>query len=148
MDVNSASDNYIRASIGLDYTFKGTLYTFIEYHFNGAGTVNPNNYIDNLNQPAYSKGGVYLFGVHYLSPGMSYQLTPLINIGGQVLYNLSDKSAALIPQLSYNIAEDLHLSIGGLLSIGKSPINDELFNLQSEFGSYPNLFFSSFQLYY
>ena len=148
MDVNSASDNYIRASIGLDYTFKGTLYTFIEYHFNGAGTVNPNNYIDNLNQPAYSKGGVYLFGVHYLSPGMSYQLTPLINIGGQVLYNLSDKSAALIPQLSYNIAEDLHLSIGGLLSIGKSPINDKLFNLQSEFGSYPNLFFSSFQLYY
>ena len=89
-----------------------------------------------------------MFGVHYLSPGISYQLTPLINIGSQVLFNLSDMSATFIPQLSYNVAEDLHLSIGGLLSIGKSPIDDELFVLQSEFASYPNLFFSSFQLYF
>lgn len=148
MDMNSPSDNYLRSSIGLDYSFNGKLFTFIEYHFNGAGTVNPDDYIDNLNQPAYMQGGVYLFGIHYLSPGISYQLTPLINIGGQVLFNLSDMSATFIPQLSYNVAEDLHLSIGGLLSIGKSPIDDEQFVLQSEFGSYPNLFFSSFQLYY
>ena len=148
MDMNSPSDNYLRSSIGLDYIFNGKLFTFIEYHFNGAGTVNPDDYIDNLNQPAYMQGGVYLFGIHYLSPGISYQLTPLMNIGGQVIFNLSDKSATFIPQLSYNVAEDLHLSIGGLLSIGKSPIDDEQFVLQSEFGSYPNLFFSSFQLYY
>lgn len=147
-DVNSTSNNYLRTSIGLDYIFNGTLFTFIEYHFNGAGTVNPDDYIYNLDQPAYLKGGVYLFGVHYLSPGVSYQLTPLINIGGQVLFNLFDKSAAFTPQISYNIAEDLHLSIGGLISIGKSPIDEDLFDLQSEFGSYPNLFFSSFQLYY
>lgn len=148
MDMNSPSDNYLRSSIGLDYSFNGKLFTFIEYHLNGAGTVNPEDYIDNLNQPAYLQGGVYLFGVHYLSPGISYQLTPLMNIGGQVIFNLSDKSATFIPQLSYNVAEDLHLSIGGLLSTGKSPIDDEQFVLQSEFGSYPNLFFSSFQLYF
>ena len=148
MDMNSPSDNYLRSSIGLDYSFNGKLFTFIEYHFNGAGTVNHDDYIDNLNQPAYMQGGVYLFGIHYLTPGISYQLTPLIIIGGQVLFNLSDMSATFIPQLSYNVAEDLHLSIGGLLSIGKSPIDDEQFVLQSEFGSYPNLFFSSFQLYF
>ena len=148
MDMNSPSDNYLRSSIGLDYSFNGKLFTFIEYHLNGAGTVNPEDYIDNLNQPAYLQGGVYLFGVHYLSPGISYQLTPLMNIGGQAIFNLSDKSATFIPQLSYNVAEDLHLSIGGLLSIGKSPIGDKQFVLQSEFGSYPNLFFSSFQLYF
>lgn len=148
IDMNSASDNYLRSSIGLDYSFYSSVFTFIEYHYNGAGTLNPENYIDNLNQPAYMVGGVYLFGVHYLSPGISYQLTPLINIGGQVSFNLSDMSATFIPQLSYNVAEDLHLSIGGLLSIGKSPIDDEQFILQSEFGSYPNLFFSSFHLYF
>lgn len=147
MDVYSASDNYLRTSIGLDYSFNGSLFTFIEYHFNGAGTENPLDYIDNLNQPAYMVGGVYLFGIHYISPGISYQLTPLINIGGQILFNLSDKSATFIPQVSYNIVEDLHLSVGGLLSMGKRPIENQ-FDLQSEFGSYPNLFFSSFQLYY
>ena len=147
MDMNSASDNYLRSSIGLDYSFNGSLFTFIEYHFNGAGSMNPDDYIDNLNQPAYMQGGVYLFGIHYFSPGISYQLTPLINIGGQVLFNLSDMSATFIPQLSYNVAEDLHLSVGGLLSIGKRPIDNQ-FDLQSEFGSYPNLFFTSFQLYF
>ena len=147
MDMNSASDNYLRSSIGLDYSFKGTLFTFVEYHFNGAGTLNTDNYIDNLSQPAYMVGGVYLLGLHYISPGISYQLNPLINLGGQILFNLSDRSATIIPQISYNIAEDLHLSVGGLLSIGKRPIDNQ-FDLQSEFGSYPNLFFSSFQLYF
>ncbi len=147
MDMNSASDNYLRSSIGLDYSFNGSLFTFIEYHFNGAGTLNPDNYIDNLSQPAYMVGGVYLFGVHYLAPGMSYQLNPLINMGGQILFNMSDQSATIIPQVSYNVAEDLHISVGGLLSIGKRPIDNQ-FGLQSEFGSYPNLFFSSFQMYY
>ncbi|MCG9126932.1 hypothetical protein JT359_04955 [Candidatus Poribacteria bacterium] len=145
---NSGSENYLRSSIGLDYSFDGTVFTFIEYHYNGAGTKNPDDYIENVNQPAYTDGGVYLFGIHYLAPGISYQVTPLINIGSQILFNLSDKSASFIPQISYNVAEDIHLSIGGLLSIGKPPINNDLLPFGSEFGAYPNLFFSSFQLFY
>ena len=147
-DVPDASEDYLRTSVGLDYSFGGETYAFIEYHFNGAGAQKPGNYLTNLEQPAYTRGGVYLLGVHYLAPGVTHQVTPLISVSGQILLNLSDPSTWVAPQVSYNIAEDIHLSIGGFVSIGKRPKNGESPEFQSEFGSYPNLFFSSFRVYF
>lgn len=147
-DEPDASENYLRTSIGLDYSFGGETYAFIEYHFNGAGARKPENYLTNLERPAYTRGSVYLLGTHYLAPGVTHQVTPLIGISGQILLNLSDPSTFVAPQVAYNIAEDIHLSIGGFVSIGKRPKNGESPELQSEFGSYPNLFFSSFRVYF
>ena len=145
---SDASENYLRSSIGFDYSFGGETYTFIEYHFNGAGTQKPENFLANLEQPAYTRGGVYLLGRHYLVPGFTRQLTPLISFSGQLLFNLSDPSTFVAPQIAYNVAEDIHLSVGGFISIGKRPKNRESSEFQSEFGSYPNLFFSSFRVYF
>ena len=147
-DLPDAADNYLRTSVGLDYSFGGETYTFIEYHFNGAGAKSPENFLTNLEQPAYTRGGVYLLGTHYLAPGISHQLTPLISLSGQILFNLSDPSTWVAPQIAYNVAEDIHLSVGGFLSLGKRPKNGDSTELQSEFGSYPNLFFSSFRVYF
>lgn len=144
----NASDNYLRASVGLDYSFGGETYTFIEYHFNGAGVGNPENFLANLDQPAYARGGVYLLGVHYIAPGFTHQLTPIVSFSGQMLFNLSDLSAWIAPQIAYNIAEDIHLSIGSFFSFGKRPKNDDPTEFQSEFGAYPNLFFTSFRVYF
>ena len=147
-DAPDVSDNYLRTSVGLDYSFGGETYGFIEYHFNGAGARQPENYIANLTQSAYTRGGVYLLGRHYLAPGFTHQLTPLVSFSGQMLFNLSDPSVWVAPQVAYNIAEDIHLSIGGFVSIGKRLKNGESTEFQSEFGSYPNLFFSSFRVYF
>ena len=140
--------NYLRASTGLDYSFGEKTYGFIEYHYNGAGAKAPENYLANLDQPAYTQGSVYLMGVHYLAPGFSYQLTPLISSSGQMLFNLSDLSIWVGPQVEYNIAEDIYLSAGGFLSIGKRLENGETPEFRSEFGSYPNVIFSSFRAYF
>ena len=147
-DLPDAADNYLRTSVGLDYSFGGETYTFIEYHFNGAGAKNPENFLTNLEQPAYTRGGVYLLGTHYLAPGITHQLTPLISFSGQMLFNLSDPSTWVAPQIAYNVAEDIHLSVGGFISVGKRPKNGDSTQFQSEFGSYPNLFFSSFRVYF
>ncbi len=147
-DEPNTIDNYLRTSIGLDYSFGGETYTFIEYHFNGAGATEPENFLTNLEEPAYTRGGVYLLGIHYLAPGVAYQLTPLISLSGQILLNLSDPSTWIAPQIAYNVAEDIHLSVGGFVSIGKRPKNGDSTEFQSEFGSYPNLVFSSFRLYF
>ena len=147
-DLPDAADNYLRTSVGLDYSFGGETYTFIEYHFNGAGARKPENYLTNLEQSAYTRGGVYLLGTHYLAPGFTRQLTPLISFSGQMLFNLSDPSTWVAPQIAYNIAEDIHLSVGGFVSIGKRPKNGDATQFQSEFGSYPNLFFTSFRVYF
>ena len=145
---SETSADYLRTSIGLDYSFGGETYAFIEYHFNGAGAKIPQNYLTNLERSAYTRGGVYLLGRHYLAPGFTHQLTPLVSFSGQLLFNLSDPSTWVAPQIAYNIAEDIHLSVGGLISLGKRPEDNELTELQSEFGSYPNLFFSSFRVYF
>ncbi|MCY4567438.1 MAG: hypothetical protein OXD49_03935, partial [Candidatus Poribacteria bacterium] len=96
----------------------------------------------------YIRGGVYLLGMHYLAPGFTHQLTPLISFSGQILFNLSDPSTWIAPQIAYNVAEDIHLSIGGFISVGKRPKNGDSAQFQSEFGSYPNLLFSSFRVYF
>ena len=145
---SDTSEDYLRTSVGLDYSFGGETYAFIEYHFNGAGAKRPQNYLTNLERSAYTRGGVYLLGRHYLAPGFTRQLTPLVSFSGQILFNLSDPSTWVAPQIAYNIAEDIHLSIGGFVSIGKRPKNGESPEFQSEFGSYPNLFFSSFRVYF
>ena len=147
-DEPDAADDYLRTSVGLDYSFGGETYTFIEYHFNGAGARKPEDYLTNLERSAYTRGGVYLLGVHYLAPGVTHQITPLISVSGQILFNLSDPSTWIAPQVAYNIAEDIHLSVGGFVSIGRRPKNGESPEFQSEFGSYPNLFFSSFRVYF
>ena len=147
-DASNASAGYLRTSIGLDYSFGGETYAFAEYHFNSAGAKRPQNYLTNLEQPAYTRGGVYLLGRHYLAPGFTHQLTPLMSFSGQMLFNLSDPSTWVAPQLAYNIAEDIHLSVGGFVSIGERPRNGESSEFRSEFGSYPNLFFSSFRVYF
>ena len=147
-DEPDAAADYLRTSVGLDYSFGGETYAFIEYHFNGAGAKRPQNYLTNLERSAYTRGGVYLLGRHYFAPGFTHQLTPLVSVSGQLLFNLSDPSTWVAPQIAYNIAEDIHLAVGGFVSIGKRPKDSESPEFQSEFGSYPNLFFSSFHVYF
>ena len=144
---NGAAENYLRASIGLDYSFGGVTYGFIEYHFSSAGAREPEDYFTNLVQPAYTDGAVYLMGRHYLVPGLTFQITPLISLSGVVLSNISDPSGFPSLQLEYNLAQDIYLSAGGFIGIGKRPETEET-QFRSEFGGYPTLFFSSFRIYF
>lgn len=147
-DEPTESVNYLRSSIGFDYSFGGETYAFIEYHYNGAGTIKPEDFLENVEQPAYSRGSVYLLGVHYLAPGVTHQITPLISCSGQMLFNLNDTSAWFVSQIGYNIAEDIHISVGGLFNIGKPPKDNDPTQFQSEFGFYPNLVYSSIWIYF
>ena len=146
---NGEAENYLRASIGLDYSFGGVAYGFIEYHFSGAGAGEPKDYLANLTQPAYSDGGVYLMGRHYFVPGLSCQITPLISLSGVLLLNTSDPSVFPSLQIEYNFAQDIYLSAGGFIGIGKRPeTEDDETQFRSEFGGYPTLLFSSFRIYF
>ena len=148
-DENEETENYLRASIGLDYSFGGVSYGFVEYHFSGAGTGEPEDYLDNLDRPAYTDGAIYLMGRHYFVPGLTFQITPLISLSGVVLSNIADPSVFPSLQVEYNFAQDIYLSAGGFIGIGKRPeVEDEEIQFRSEFGGYPTLFFSSFRLYF
>ncbi len=147
-------DDYFRFSTGMDYSFSDRLYGFVEYHYNGAGAEKPEDYITNMEHPAYTEGAVYLMGRHYLAPGMTYQITPLIMFYAQVLCNLTDPSAYLAPSAEYNLTENVYLSGGMYIGFGKTPqfdfrsLDDYTVTMRSEFRGYPNTIFVNLKVYF
>lgn len=147
-------DGYVRFSSGLDYSLSGTTYGFIEYHFSSAGAGRPEEYNSLFSTSPFRDGAVYLLGRHYLNLGATVQVSPLILFTGLAIFNLSDGSAVLAPQLEYNIAENIYLAGGGYIGFGKKP---EILPLEgdsttrlmrSEFGTYPDMLFTSFRVYF
>ena len=154
-DQSGAGDDYFRLSVGSDYSFGGSTYGFVEYHFSQAGSNHARDFRHNLSTTAYTEGAVYLLGQHYLAPGIIYQLTPLVSLTGQALINLGDPSALAAPAIEYNIAEDIYLAAGAYVGFGKNPIVSDTTDvslstvgLASEFGTYPDTYFTSFRVYF
>jgi hypothetical protein len=147
-------EDYFRATTGLDYSLRDGTYLFAEYHYNQAGISNTYKYLYAFDKTAYTEGAVYLFGRHYLAPGISRQITPLITLTGEALINLGDQSVFFMPQVEYNVAEDVYLSGGAYLGLGKEPKQFTFYGygpflrLRSEFGTYPDFYFTSFRVYF
>jgi hypothetical protein len=145
---------YVRISTGLDYNFNSGLYGFMEYHYNSAGSLNSEDYLENLNSPAYQDGSVYLLGIHYLSLGLTYQMHPLIPLHTLIIWNLCDFSLMWSLSVEYNIAENIYIKAGVFLGLGGNPeqimVGPGLTVLKpySEFGTYPDMFYTSFRLYF
>ena len=145
MEQDDAISDYFRVSTGMDYSFGGETYGFIEYHFNGAGVRDHEDYFANLNRPTYRDAAVYLMGTHYFSLGTTHQLTPLVALSGQFLANVTDPSFFFAPAIEYNIEQDFYLSAGAFIGIGDR-LKGEHF--QSEFGGYSNILFFAFRIYF
>jgi hypothetical protein len=144
--------NYLRSSLGCDYSFGDKTYGFLEYSYNQAGSGDVDDYADLFQETAYADGSVYFFGEHYLIPGVIYQVTPLLAYNGQILTNLNDPSAFIYSMLEYSYAENVYLSAGAFIGLGKKP---ELMaqpgteiRLNSEFGTYPDIYFTLFSIYF
>jgi len=146
--------DYFRAAVGLDHNLGPTTYGFLEYHFSSAGTEDPAEYLSLLETTAFVDGSVYLLGRHYLGIGISQQISPLIPATGLLLVNLGDLSLTVAPQVEYNIAENIYLGVGIYWGIGKAPSGEEVegriipTRLNSEFGTYPDMFYASFRVYF
>lgn len=150
----SGEKNYLRLSTGFDYNFSSLTYGFLEYHFNSAGESDPKNYVQELLRSPFQEGTVYLLGKHYLNLGLTYQINPLLPFTGLMIFNLNDQSLTLSPTLEYNIAPNIYLTGGAYIGIGKNPellskvsVNPYM-NFHSEFGAYPDMFFTSFKIYF
>lgn len=156
-DVESTDDDYLRATIGADYSFGGDIYGFIEYHYNGAGSTDASQYVVNSETKiAYREGNTYLAGQHYLIPGVTRQLTPLISGGVEAMINLRDPSALIATSVEYNVADNIYLKAGAFIGWGSQPSlrwtppisSIPVVIPASEFGSYQDTFYSSFRVYF
>ncbi|MEJ2080751.1 MAG: hypothetical protein P8Y94_00920 [Acidobacteriota bacterium] len=145
------NQDYFRLSAGSDYTLRDGTYLFAEYHYNQAGGRSPSDYLQQLTTTAYREGAVYLLGRHYLSGGLSRDLTPLLTLNAETLVNLADGSFYSVPSLEYSLSENVYLSGGAYLGIGagpKRPSGSSSAQVESEFGSYPDLYYLSGRYYF
>jgi len=141
---------YLRASAGADYNLADGLYGMAEYHYNGAGSADPADYAELFQQTAYSEGSVYLLGKHYFIPGVNWQITPLLTLNGQALWNLTAASFFIAPSWSYSFANDVTLEGGAFIPAGR-PSEANLrggLDTRSEYGLYPAIYYASIKVYY
>ncbi len=137
--------SYTRLSIGADRAFTGNVYGYVEYHHNGPGIDEPEDYALNALNAAYIEGSVYLLGRNYLAPGLIVEITPLWSMEAAALINIDDSSALLAPSLTYSVSDNATASAGAYMGTGDGP---EAEVALSEFGSYPDTYYLSFKYYF
>ena len=146
----NGDENYLRLSTGVDYSFSERTFVQIEYHYNGAGSNDHNDYLSNLSATPYQRGGVFLLGENYIMPSFTVQLSSLWFVATQVIYNLDDNSAFLSVSAEYNIAENFYMDFGYYHFSGDefSLTETGLPQLDSEYGSNPSTLFASIRYYF
>ncbi|MBL6690005.1 MAG: hypothetical protein ISP91_06400 [Pseudomonadales bacterium] len=143
-------EDYLRLSTGLDYAFSENTFGQVEYHYNGAGSDEPEDYLANLQTLPYQRGGVFLLGEHYLIPGYTVQLSPLWFVGLQAIVNLTDSSAFASVSAEYNVAENFYMDFGYYRFVGDDleVSNNGLPEFGSEYGPNPNTLYMSIRYYF
>ncbi len=150
----SGDDDYTRLSTGIDYAFNERVFGMLEYHYNGAGADDPSEYASLFDDSAYTAGGVFLMGEHYLIPNLGWQATPLLNLGVQALANLEDNSIFLSVSGDYSLSDNLYLGmgyyhfLGDELEFGSAQPSSQKVNFGSEYGSNPNSLYFSLRYYF
>ena len=154
-DTTVGEHNYWRVSLGADYSLRDGTYLFAEYHYSEAGVTDPADYPPLAGLTPYREGGVYLLGRHYLIPGVTRPITPLLTATVQVItnINLENPSAYLTVTMEYSICDNSYLSWGVYKGAGKGPYpdDDNMFAaplIGSEFGSYAGRFYFSYRTYF
>jgi hypothetical protein len=142
----TSGENYFRLSIGADYSVTSELYAYIEYHYSGAGSGSPEDYFKHITETAFTDGAVYLLGRHYLSPGFSYEITPILFFHGQALINVEDGSALVSPGFEYSVAQDVFLELRAYVGVGEGSSHPLL--PDSEFGLYPDVYYGALNFYF
>jgi len=147
------TDNYWRTSIGSDYAFNEDIILMIEYHYNGAGSKDSNNYSDIATQAPYQKAGVYLYGQHYLIPALTWLASPLLSVSASAFYNMNDSSVFVTLSGETSWTDNLYSDFGLYLSQGEnmkyqSNGDDINYIFGSEFGAYPPSIYASLRYYF
>jgi hypothetical protein len=137
-----------RATLGLDW-MGGESTISGEYHFNGIGATDADDYARVLGDPRFARGESYFLGRHYLggvaawAPG-----NDRLSLAVSALFNLQDPSSAITPVLTYDFGQSTRLSAGALVTFGDTPFLGEAPTFRSEYGSYGDLFFSRLSIYF
>ncbi len=107
-DENKFSSNFAKYIAGIDFQFTSELYTLLEFHFNGEGKKEKQNY----QLQRLIKGEIINLSKNYLVASAAYQFTPLLNITMTGNINFNDSSGFLNLLAKYNVLENFDAGLG------------------------------------
>lgn len=115
--VSSAETNrYFKFVFGADYTFENGWYINTEYFFNGLGKKKKEDY----DWTSYLAGNIQQLGMDYFYLGFQKALDELTTINLSILMNADDMSHLVYPSISYNMWQDVDVSLEALFYGGAS----------------------------
>jgi hypothetical protein len=129
--------DFVIAGTELWYRFANDLVIVAQYLFNGAGSKDPKGYLAALDSAVAREGLSYLPGRHYLLLNPSWEIHPLVTLGGLVIWNMADSSAILRPTVDWSLSDNLSLQFIYGINLGRKPGGFPP-QPRSEFGSSPN----------
>ena len=138
--------NYLRSSTGLEYLFPIDLTILAEYHYSEAGSRNYQDYGSISSSMAFLEAGGYLLAKNYLIVGLTYLISPLVNISMSQMTNLDDSSLLFTPGFEWNIEQDLTIDVGASIGLGRK--SSTRLAPKSEFGSYDNSIYTKLRYYF
>jgi hypothetical protein len=97
------------ASIGINYTFRNSLYLHGSYLFNSAGTTGPAGWGIQLTQFADISAKNFTLAKHNLFGEVAYQVSPLIRADLSSIYNPNDKSGFVGPSMDFSLTNNISL---------------------------------------
>ncbi|MGD8988277.1 MAG: hypothetical protein PVH57_08960 [Syntrophobacterales bacterium] len=138
-------DNFT-AVVGLGHRFDNTLTLQFEYFYNGAGDP------DDLNGSffRFASGNILQISRNLTGFLVSYEFQPILI--GQViwLHSWDDASNNIQPILTWSATDNMDLLVGANLNFGERPEGTSVldFQIESEYGTFPNLYFMQFKWYF
>ena len=139
--VDDEIPSHLTAVVGIGHRFENTLNIEAEYLFNGAG--DPDNL--EIAMLRITSGGSFHLGQHLLGIVATYEILPILNGSLAWIFSLSDYSSLVQPGLSLSVSDEADFLFGAMIGLGARPTTS---GLESEFGTYPNIYFMEFKFYF
>jgi len=133
-----------------------------EVYVQTLGGADPADYLTVAEDRRFGRSELWLFGRTYGSVTASHLLTPLVTLGGAIIMNVEDGSAFVAPTLGWSVANNTELGFGGFAGLGRrptvqtqaftgpygTPVEVDVPELKSEFGTYPAVAFLQLKTYF
>ncbi|TDJ03598.1 MAG: hypothetical protein E2O68_09865 [Deltaproteobacteria bacterium] len=133
------SIDYSRLTVGGQYFFVGEWSIFGEYHYNGIGTNNQDEYLPLRFNVSHRDANLFLIGKHYLALFGTHKFSALndISLGGT--WNLIDSSLLINGLFTWNNLENHYVDVGLFAGVGAEG---------GEFVRYLDSYYLAYRFYY
>ncbi|MFP4599899.1 MAG: hypothetical protein ACLFVJ_16695 [Persicimonas sp.] len=146
-DLDDGELDLPRATLGADY-IAADFQVSAEYHFNGAGQPDPDDYLAQLQSDVFERGESYYLGRHYVGGLVSYSGLERTQLALSAIANVGDPSVIVAPSFRYILSDEADINFGAFQGVGEDPVVELPPEVNSEYGLYGGFAYTQLRVFY